>query len=77
MSALQCKQRGVVSLWHWSHVLEHKALRAWLLYAREKRRKVDRYALGMERHRTRLLGVGVRQWIRVSSRRDAVTKDGA
>ena len=67
MCVVQAKQKGVISLWHWSHMLEHKVLGAWLSHTREKKRKAERYAHAMERHRHRLLGVGVRQWIRVSS----------
>ena len=47
-------------------MLELKVLRAWLLYAREKRRKKERYASAMQRHRSGLVAMGVRQWIRVS-----------
>lgn len=66
MYELQCKQKGVVSLWYWSHKLEMKVLRAWQVYTANKRRKTDRYAQAMERHRKELLRLGVTQWIRVS-----------
>lgn len=66
MYELQCKQKGVVSLWHWSHMLEQKVVRAWLHYVAERKRKAERYARAMSRHRAGLLGLGVRQWIRVS-----------
>lgn len=77
MCVLECKEKGVVSLWHWSHVLEQKVLRAWLLYSCEKRRKAQRYAGAMERHRSRLLAVGVRQWITVATRRKAQREEEA
>lgn len=66
MCELQQKQKGVVSLWHWSHRLEQKVVRAWLLYVAERKRKAERYAQAMNRHRAALVGLGVRQWIRVS-----------
>jgi hypothetical protein len=66
MQALETRQKGVVSLWHWSHRLEQRVLTAWLQYAAERRRKAQRYAKAMERHRAWLQGLGVRQWIRVS-----------
>ena len=46
-------------------MLEQRVLTAWLQYTAEKKRKAQRYASAMERHRAWLQGVGVRQWIRV------------
>lgn len=71
MDELRCKQKGVVSLWHWSHLLEYKVLRAWRVFTNDKKRRASRYADAMCRHRAWLLGLGVRQWIRVSSERVA------
>ena len=52
-------------------MLERRVLRAWLVYGREKRRKARRYAGAMDRHRSRLLALGVRQWITMATHRRA------
>ena len=68
MCELQCQQKRVVSLWHWSHVLEQRVLLAWMQHTALRRAKAQRYAAAMERHRTWLLEMGVREWIRVRGR---------
>ena len=42
-----------------------QVLAAWLFYTLNRRRKVERYTLAMERYRSRLLTLGVAQWIKV------------
>lgn len=66
MHTLVMKRKASMALWHWSQSLERKVLAAWLLYAMQKRRKKERYNQAMERHRKRLITIGVRQWIKVS-----------
>ena len=66
MYELKDKQKVVLSLWHWSHILQLKVLKAWVSYTAQKKRKTVRYAQAMDRHRAWLMGVGVRQWIKVN-----------
>lgn len=66
MHTLILKKKSSMALWHWSKSLERKMVAAWLFYAMRKRIKKERYSQAMERHRKRLITIGVRQWIRVS-----------
>ena len=65
MCRLEENVRQTVALWQWSHVLEHKVFQSWRAHTVARRRKTDRYARAMARHRLALLGMGVRQWIHV------------
>lgn len=38
---------------------------AWLLHTLERRRKKQRYSEALQRHRKRLITIGVTQWIKV------------
>lgn len=67
MHTLVLKKKNSMALWHWSETLERKVVTAWLLYILKKKRKRERYIKAIERHRKRLVTIGVRQWIRVSS----------
>ena len=42
-----------------------QALMSWLLYTINRKRKAERYAEALQRHRSRLLHIGVTQWIKV------------
>lgn len=66
MCELKFKQKVAVSLWHWSHMLELKVLGAWRCYVVGRRRKAERYAGALQRHRAALVRLGVKQWIKVS-----------
>ena len=39
----------------------------WLLYLMNRKRKAERYAQALQRHRSRLLHIGVTQWIKYAS----------
>lgn len=47
-------------------MLEQKVFAAWLSYTLDRRRKTERYAQAMCRHRDALVILAVRQWITVS-----------
>ena len=66
MHSLVLKQASVGALWHWSEVLQRRCLAAWFLHTLERRRKRERYSQALERHRKRLVTIGVSQWIKVS-----------
>ena len=68
MHTMIMRKKDSEALWHWSRVLESKVMTAWLLYAIQKKRKRERYDQAMERHRKRLVKIGVKQWIRVRVR---------
>ena len=68
MHTMIMRKKDSEALWHWSRVLESKVMTAWLLYAIQKKRKRERYGQAMERHRKRLVKIGVKQWIRVRVR---------
>ena len=42
-----------------------QALACWLLYTMNRKRKAERYSQALQRHRSRLLQIGVMQWIEV------------
>lgn len=65
MYAIMMKKKTSEALWHWSQVLETKVVAAWLLYTMQKKRKRERYSQAMDRHRKRLITIGVKQWIKV------------
>jgi len=67
MQSLITKQKSVSALWHWSSRLQHHCLAGWLLYTLERKRKKRRYSEALDRHRKRLVKMGVTQWIKVSS----------
>ena len=54
-----------------------QALVCWLMYAMNRKRKAERYAAALRRHRSRLLLIGVTQWIEVDQPRAVCKDDGS
>lgn len=52
-----------VALWHWSLVLQGKALAAWKSYVITRREKKERLEGAMVLRHQRLLETGLRKWI--------------
>ncbi|KAG7277851.1 hypothetical protein CRUP_006751 [Coryphaenoides rupestris] len=55
----QTVEQTAISLWHWSFGLQSKALYTWRLWVRDRRRKGERLARGVQFYRDQLLRRGV------------------
>ena len=57
------KQIHCICMHNYAYTLQ--ALVCWLMYVMNRKRKAERYAQAMNRYRSRLLHIGVTQWIEV------------
>ncbi|XP_060082436.1 protein SFI1 homolog [Ylistrum balloti] len=60
-------RKSGLALWHWSLVVQRKALVTWYMETQNKKRKKQRLLEALERRRNRLLRQGVVQWLTMSS----------
>ncbi|XP_033731059.1 protein SFI1 homolog, partial [Pecten maximus] len=60
-------RKSGLALWHWSLVVQRKALVTWYVETQNKKRKKQRLLEALERRRKRLLRQGVVQWLTMAS----------